>query len=163
MFALEASMPNLSRFPICSLCNGPIELETGKTDENGDAVHEECYVLKMQAERTKHIGISPMDLTCPRCGAKAGQVCDLIHGEVEIVHVERIKAVNDGWEACYRAAVFEVDDTKLRLKIGEARYAIALRLAQAVDLDVKERRAIDNALEILNILERILERHPPAA
>jgi hypothetical protein len=66
------TMPTISRFPICSLCNEPVELETSKTDENGRAVHEECYTLKMQSERTEHIGISPMTLTCPQCAAKAG-------------------------------------------------------------------------------------------
>jgi hypothetical protein len=72
--------------------------------------------------------------------------------------------LNNGWEACYQAAVFELDDTKLRLRIGEARYAIALRLSQTeVDVGMKERRDIENALEVLRILERILERRAPAA
>jgi hypothetical protein len=33
------------RFPICSLCNEPVELETAKADEHGNSIHEECYVL----------------------------------------------------------------------------------------------------------------------
>jgi hypothetical protein len=36
------------RFPMCSLCNEPVELESAKTDEDGKVVHEECYVLRMQ-------------------------------------------------------------------------------------------------------------------
>jgi len=40
-----------SRFPMCSLCNEPVELRTAKTDEDGKAVHEECYTLKMQPPR----------------------------------------------------------------------------------------------------------------
>jgi hypothetical protein len=36
------------RLPKCSICNKPIELETAKTDENGKAVHEECYVRVMR-------------------------------------------------------------------------------------------------------------------
>jgi hypothetical protein len=85
-------MPTILRFPLCSLCHEPVEVEIAKIDENGNAVHEECYTLKMQPERPKHVAISPMTLTCPRCNAKPGQVCDLFDGEVEIVHVERIKA-----------------------------------------------------------------------
>jgi hypothetical protein len=45
------------QFPVCSLCNEPVEVETAKTDENGRAIHEECYVLKMlgqaKAPRTR--------------------------------------------------------------------------------------------------------------
>jgi hypothetical protein len=77
---------------MCSLCNEPVELETAKTDENGSAVHEECYTLNLQPEDTKYIAVSPMTLNCPRCGAIAGQVCEMLHGEVEVVHVERIVA-----------------------------------------------------------------------
>jgi hypothetical protein len=33
------------RFPICSVCNEPVELETSKTDAHGKAVHEECPVF----------------------------------------------------------------------------------------------------------------------
>jgi anti-sigma regulatory factor (Ser/Thr protein kinase) len=35
--------------PGCCICNSPVPLETSKTDENGWAVHEECYVLKVCA------------------------------------------------------------------------------------------------------------------
>jgi len=35
------------RLPGCSMCNRPVLLETSKTDEYGQAVHEECYVLKL--------------------------------------------------------------------------------------------------------------------
>lgn len=31
---------------VCCICAGPIPLETSKTDEQGNAVHEECYVSK---------------------------------------------------------------------------------------------------------------------
>jgi hypothetical protein len=32
------------RLPRCSICNEPVKLETAKTDEDGKAVHEDCYV-----------------------------------------------------------------------------------------------------------------------
>lgn len=41
------------RFPVCPLCNEPVELETTKTNEDGEAVHEECYVLAVKAQQPK--------------------------------------------------------------------------------------------------------------
>jgi hypothetical protein len=35
------------RLPSCCICNDPVLLETSNTDEYGQAVHEECYVLKV--------------------------------------------------------------------------------------------------------------------
>jgi hypothetical protein len=32
-----------------------------------------------------------MALTCPRCKAKPGEVCELLEREVETVHVQRIE------------------------------------------------------------------------
>jgi hypothetical protein len=34
-------------FPLCPICGKPVTLETSKTDEQGKAVHESCYLLKM--------------------------------------------------------------------------------------------------------------------
>jgi len=31
----------------CRLCGSPVSLETSKTDENGQAVHETCYVNQL--------------------------------------------------------------------------------------------------------------------
>jgi hypothetical protein len=42
---MTSPLPSL---PICSICHEPVELETGKTDEHGEAVHEDCYFLKLQ-------------------------------------------------------------------------------------------------------------------
>jgi hypothetical protein len=35
--------------PICAICNAAVPLETAKTDEDGAAIHEPCYVLKMKS------------------------------------------------------------------------------------------------------------------
>jgi hypothetical protein len=32
----------------CSFCNEPVEIKTGKTDDNGKAIHEECYAARMR-------------------------------------------------------------------------------------------------------------------
>jgi hypothetical protein len=44
-------MPYITPFPICSLCNKPVPLETSKADEYGKAVHEGCYLLNLSAKR----------------------------------------------------------------------------------------------------------------
>ena len=31
------------QFPICPICNEPVEIETVRTDENGKTIHDECY------------------------------------------------------------------------------------------------------------------------
>jgi hypothetical protein len=31
----------------CAICECPVELEQCKTDENGDAVHADCYLAKV--------------------------------------------------------------------------------------------------------------------
>ena len=41
-------VPDVSGLPRCFLCGKSVPLETCKTDENGNAIHEECYVLKMR-------------------------------------------------------------------------------------------------------------------
>jgi hypothetical protein len=35
----------------CSLCQKPVPLESSKTDENGKAVHEECYALRWRLKQ----------------------------------------------------------------------------------------------------------------
>jgi two-component sensor histidine kinase len=47
----QMTVPTIHRgtqqLPGCSICDCPVPLETSNTDENGQAVHEECYVLKV--------------------------------------------------------------------------------------------------------------------
>ncbi len=45
-------MLNLTPLPICGICNKPVKIETSKTDELGNAVHEGCYLLKIGGKRT---------------------------------------------------------------------------------------------------------------
>jgi hypothetical protein len=35
----------------CILCDNPVPLRSSKTDEEGKAVHEECYLLRMRLKR----------------------------------------------------------------------------------------------------------------
>jgi hypothetical protein len=38
--------------PLCSICDKPVQLENSNTDEDGKAIHEECYILKLTRNRT---------------------------------------------------------------------------------------------------------------
>src|SRR5580704_18668098 len=40
-----------SVLPLCPVCNKPVPLETAKTDGDGCAVHEECYLLAVRGEK----------------------------------------------------------------------------------------------------------------
>ncbi len=44
---LHHPIPRVPRLPNCCICDDPVLLETSNTDEYGQAVHEECYVLKV--------------------------------------------------------------------------------------------------------------------
>ena len=47
---IVSSVPRGSQpLPACCVCNSPVLVETSKTDEYGQAVHEECYVLKLRS------------------------------------------------------------------------------------------------------------------
>jgi hypothetical protein len=37
----------------CSLCQMPVSVESSKTDENGKAVHEECYLLTLRLKQAR--------------------------------------------------------------------------------------------------------------
>lgn len=49
------SIPQISNIvlPVCPVCRRAVELERAKTDEQGRAIHEECYVEKMKQERAR--------------------------------------------------------------------------------------------------------------
>jgi hypothetical protein len=40
-------MPKFLPILICSICNKRVTVETSKTDEHGDTVHEECYLSQL--------------------------------------------------------------------------------------------------------------------
>jgi hypothetical protein len=41
---------NKLRFPTCSVCNEPVEIEAATVDEHGNAIHEECWLRKMRRQ-----------------------------------------------------------------------------------------------------------------
>jgi hypothetical protein len=46
-------MTIVSRHPLCGVCNKPLELDIAVADQDGKAVHEECYVLRMLEQAKK--------------------------------------------------------------------------------------------------------------
>ena len=39
---------NILSTPFCPICQKPVPLENAKTDERGQAIHEECYIRGLQ-------------------------------------------------------------------------------------------------------------------
>ena len=48
----QRTLPKRSA-PTCRICNEPVDLTTSKTDEDGQAIHEECYLQRL------HINTEP--------------------------------------------------------------------------------------------------------
>ena len=44
---VSASLHHVLR---CTICSQPVPVETAKTDANGRAIHEECYLMSVTAE-----------------------------------------------------------------------------------------------------------------
>jgi hypothetical protein len=59
--------------------------------------------------------------------------------------------MTDDWERKYKAALMERIPALQQLKIGEAYKAVMLRMNETEVLD-KERRRLENAINILNLL-----------
>jgi hypothetical protein len=41
------------RFPTCRICNKSVQPDIAVTDQDGEPVHEDCYVLKVRQEDAK--------------------------------------------------------------------------------------------------------------
>ena len=48
----DTSVTSKPRLPICRICWEAVELATGKTDENGQAIHEECHNRQLSAQKS---------------------------------------------------------------------------------------------------------------
>lgn len=56
----NAAFPTIyehTRDPLCCICNKPVPLGISKT-EDGSAIHEECYLLKLNLHRATSDDIS---------------------------------------------------------------------------------------------------------
>ena len=47
MSAARIPRPSGSGQFVCAICNEPVKLETSKTDADGQAVHDHCYLDKI--------------------------------------------------------------------------------------------------------------------
>jgi hypothetical protein len=50
--ARPVPIPKKPALPACPICNKEVQLETAKTDEVGRALHEECYLLRLNLKRS---------------------------------------------------------------------------------------------------------------
>jgi hypothetical protein len=41
---------------LCRICGKPVAVETSKTDGDGQAIHEDCYVLQVKLEQASADG-----------------------------------------------------------------------------------------------------------
>lgn len=41
---------------LCRICGRPVAVETSKTDEDGRAIHEDCYVVKVKLDQASEDG-----------------------------------------------------------------------------------------------------------
>ncbi len=48
-----SAMSIRERFPICPLCGELVELSTAATNEDGKAVHEDCYAKAIASSKAK--------------------------------------------------------------------------------------------------------------
>ena len=58
--------------PVCAICKEAVKLEESKTDENGQSIHEECYVSslttrKLKLRLTRFMGIAHVGDYCGDC------------------------------------------------------------------------------------------------
>lgn len=73
---------------------------------------ELCHPLFAITRLPEHIAISPITLLCPRCGAVPGKVCEVVDGEIEIVHLDRIKAALKLDEAARAAIIVDKNSSQ---------------------------------------------------
>lgn len=45
--------PRKPTLPVCTVCEKEVPLETARADEQGRAIHEACYLLRLQRRSKK--------------------------------------------------------------------------------------------------------------
>ena len=50
---------------LCVICDAPVKLEHCKIDEDGEAVHDKCYLSKIAESRTARSGKNSRAMTAP--------------------------------------------------------------------------------------------------
>jgi hypothetical protein len=52
---VEATYPEMK----CAFCNAPVLIETAKTNERGQLIHEDCYVQSLRMKRDPSANAAP--------------------------------------------------------------------------------------------------------
>jgi hypothetical protein len=52
---VEATYPEMK----CAFCNAPVLIETAKTNERGQLIHEDCYVQSVRMNRDPSANAAP--------------------------------------------------------------------------------------------------------
>jgi hypothetical protein len=52
---VEATYPEMK----CAFCNSPVLIETAKTNERGQLIHEDCYVQSLRMNRDPSANAAP--------------------------------------------------------------------------------------------------------
>jgi len=78
----------------------------------------------------------------------------------------RTESEGTNWRELYRAAILELDPSKLSVQIAEAESALIKRERELVqetgDNKKEEEQALDDAMYFLRVLSRMLKREPAA-
>jgi hypothetical protein len=73
------------------------------------------------------------------------------------MYTPSLHSSGDAWHRLYESAMLELDDTKMLSRIAEARTAILDRNSSS-----QERRAINEALQALRVLETVARKKSAA-
>jgi hypothetical protein len=102
---------------MCWICGKLVELETCKTDEHGNAVHERCYAAKMALSREAQMSSKKPPNAMPQMAKMpSARVSDSMP-EVRCPE----------WQKAYQAALLETEHSRLKQKILDAEAAILKR------------------------------------
>jgi hypothetical protein len=147
---------------MCWICGKLVELETCKTDEHGNAVHERCYAAKMVLSHEPQMsGKKPPSATPRMAKMPSPRVSD--NSMPELTYPE--------WQEAYQAAMLETEHSRLKQKILDAEAAIFKRRHElshgaphagtSLTATHAERMKISDALSSLNTLRNELQKGAP--
>ena len=132
--------------PVCRICGKSVPLESAKTDGDGSAVHEACYVLLVRSD-----GAAGSHSNSAMASGTPEHPPFLSKGPSY--------APIPKWRQLYESAILELDNTRMRERITAASAAILERVAEIqANPSAAEYRALDHALRTLRLLQQVIGR-----
>ena len=132
--------------PVCRICGRSVPLESAKTDGDGSAVHEACYVLLVGSDGA----------------ARSHSNSEMASGTPEhppLLSKGPSYAPIPKWRQLYESAILELDNARMRERITAANAAILERVAEKqANPSAAEYRALDHALRTLRLLQQVIGR-----